>query len=55
MGRKGKRWTAEEDSVICGLVAEMGPKWSHIAKMVPGRTGKQCRERFHNQLGAFRG
>ena len=25
-------------------------KWSHVASMLPGRIGKQCRERWHNHL-----
>jgi len=25
-------------------------KWSQIAKMLQGRVGKQCRERWHNHL-----
>jgi myb proto-oncogene protein len=25
-------------------------KWSHIAQKLPGRIGKQCRERWHNHL-----
>lgn len=25
-------------------------KWSSIAQMLPGRIGKQCRERWHNHL-----
>ena len=24
--------------------------WSEISKMLPGRIGKQCRERWHNHL-----
>ena len=28
-----------------------GPRnWSAVAKFVPGRAGKQCRERWHNHL-----
>ena len=35
----------------CRLVAEHGEgNWSAIAKHFPGRIGKQCRERWHNQL-----
>ena len=26
--------------------------WSHVAGAVPGRTGKQCRERYYNHLDA---
>ncbi|KAF6259699.1 Homeodomain-like protein [Scenedesmus sp. NREL 46B-D3] len=44
-------WTKEEDSLIVGLVAEHGAKkWSLIATSLPGRIGKQCRERWHNHL-----
>ncbi|CAK7334423.1 unnamed protein product [Dovyalis caffra] len=45
------QWTAEEDSLLIRLVDEFGiRKWSHIAQMLPGRIGKQCRERWHNHL-----
>ncbi len=44
-------WTTEEDEKIRMLVTERGPqKWSAIAKHLPGRMGKQCRERWHNHL-----
>ncbi|KAL8036626.1 hypothetical protein ABFX02_12G170900 [Erythranthe guttata] len=44
-------WTPEEDDKITELVARYGPtKWSVIAKSLPGRIGKQCRERWHNHL-----
>ncbi|KAF5750942.1 putative myb3r3 [Tripterygium wilfordii] len=44
-------WTQEEDDKITELVAKYGPtKWSVIAKSLPGRIGKQCRERWHNHL-----
>lgn len=44
-------WTPEEDEKIIELVAKYGPtKWSVIAKSLPGRIGKQCRERWHNHL-----
>lgn len=33
------------------LVQELGEgSWSQIATVFPGRIGKQCRERWHNQL-----
>jgi hypothetical protein len=36
----------QEDDAIVRLVAELGPKaWSKIAAQLPGRIGKQCRER----------
>lgn len=44
-------WTQEEDDKITELVSKYGPtKWSVIAKSLPGRIGKQCRERWHNHL-----
>ncbi|PIN03039.1 Transcription factor, Myb superfamily [Handroanthus impetiginosus] len=47
-------WTQEEDEKITELVAKYGPtKWSVIAKSLPGRIGKQCRERWHNHLNPY--
>lgn len=44
-------WTEEEDLKVIELVGKVGPKkWSHIAQQLPGRIGKQCRERWHNHL-----
>ncbi|KAL1126382.1 hypothetical protein V6Z11_A13G107500 [Gossypium hirsutum] len=44
-------WTQKEDDKIIELVSKYGPtKWSVIAKSLPGRIGKQCRERWHNHL-----
>ena len=44
-------WSMEEDRKIVSLVGQFGPKrWSFIAKHLQGRTGKQCRERWVNQL-----
>ncbi|CAH2073038.1 unnamed protein product [Thlaspi arvense] len=44
-------WTKEEDEMIVQLIQKYGPKkWSTIARYLPGRIGKQCRERWHNHL-----
>jgi hypothetical protein len=44
-------WTKEEDEVVVRLVKKYGPRhWSMIASKLPGRIGKQCRERWHNHL-----
>eukprot|EP00250_Pteridium_aquilinum_P012886 c21005_g1_i1 orf=96-2663(-) len=44
-------WTKEEDEKIVELVGRIGAKkWSLIAQSLPGRIGKQCRERWHNHL-----
>ena len=52
-------WTPEEDSAIRSLVEELGVKnWSLIATelaqrfAIRHRSGKQCRERWHNHLDA---
>ena len=44
-------WTPEEDQKVMDMVQRYGPKnWSVIANQLPGRIGKQCRERWHNHL-----
>jgi len=49
-------WTEEEDDTIARLVKEYGIcKWTLISKKlkqygIHGRSGKQCRERWHNHL-----
>ena len=52
---KGRRasgpWTAEEDDMLKGAVIAVGPgRWSEIALAVHGRSGKQCRLRWCNQI-----
>ncbi|KAK0586318.1 hypothetical protein LWI29_004938 [Acer saccharum] len=40
-----------KNRLLIRLVEQFGiRKWSHIAQMLPGRIGKQCRERWHNHL-----
>lgn len=46
-----RKWTEEEDNLMLKLVDEHGTRhWGLIGSKIPGRTGKQCRERWHNQL-----
>ena len=41
-----RAWTLDEDDSLLQLVQEHGPRrWSVIASQLPGRVGKQCRER----------
>jgi hypothetical protein len=48
---KGKgSWTAEEDQILREKRSLYGRKWAKIAAHLPGRQGKQCRERFVNHL-----
>eukprot|EP00599_Poterioochromonas_sp_BG-1_P000138 CAMPEP_0173147516 /NCGR_PEP_ID=MMETSP1105-20130129/9180_1 /TAXON_ID=2985 /ORGANISM="Ochromonas sp., Strain BG-1" /LENGTH=668 /DNA_ID=CAMNT_0014062013 /DNA_START=275 /DNA_END=2281 /DNA_ORIENTATION=- len=46
-----RKWTPQEDELMIKLVAEHGTRyWALIGAKLQGRTGKQCRERWHNQL-----
>jgi hypothetical protein len=51
--RKIRRWTEAEHATLLRLVTEMGDEtcWAAIAEQLPGRTGKQCRERWVNHIG----
>jgi hypothetical protein len=57
-------WSATEDAQLLQIVKKLGvptvrvdagsrtefPQWPDIAKYVPGRTAKQCRERWRHNL-----
>lgn len=46
-------WTHQEDNIVREMVFATGAgrvKWSIIAGKLPGRLGKQCRERWFNHL-----
>jgi hypothetical protein len=52
-----RHWSQEEDNAIMKLIKQYGiKKWSLIARNleadfgIAGRSGKQCRERWHNYL-----
>lgn len=46
-----RSWTEEEDELLTSVVKRLGPhRWSHIARFIPNRLGKQCRERWFNHL-----
>ncbi len=48
---RNKKWTEEEDNKMIELVQKLGTKkWSIVGGYLINRTGKQCRERWHNQL-----
>ena len=48
--RKSK-WSTEEDAKLRDAVEKCGTEsWVEICALVPGRTGKQCRERWIGQL-----
>jgi hypothetical protein len=44
-------WTRAEDETIIRFVGDHGTKsWARLSAMLPGRIGKQCRERWFNAL-----
>ena len=46
-----QKWTHAEDASLIAAVQKLGTKsWKDIADFVPGRNGKQCRERWTGQL-----
>ena len=51
---KKQVWTPEEDQQLRDLMAACGDgekvRWSAIGEKMSGRSGKQCRERWHNHL-----
>jgi hypothetical protein len=54
---KGRcHWSKEEDEALKEVMGNKPSKWNNIAKMIVqklgvcGKTGKQCRERYHNYL-----
>jgi len=49
-GLKKGKWKDEEDAAILRCISEGMTKWTDIAEQIPGRVGKQCRERWANHL-----
>ncbi|RMZ53129.1 hypothetical protein APUTEX25_005118, partial [Auxenochlorella protothecoides] len=47
--RRGK-WTASEDDALQRAIALHGKTWVAVARLVPGRSDVQCRERWMNVL-----
>lgn len=48
--KKGN-WSSQEDRILLDWVDNHGPtKWTECSKLIRGRCGKQCRERWVNIL-----
>ncbi|KAK8880689.1 hypothetical protein M9Y10_003374 [Tritrichomonas musculus] len=46
-----RKFSLEEDIQLSKIISIHGPrKWDKIALFLPGRTGRQCRDRFQNYL-----
>jgi hypothetical protein len=43
-------WTPKEDAKLMELMKKYGQSWAMISSHLPGRTGKQVRDRFLNKL-----
>jgi hypothetical protein len=44
-------WNQTEDGLLMKAVGQFGcKKWTDVARLVPNRTSKQCRERWCNKL-----
>jgi hypothetical protein len=44
-------WTLDEDTKLLNVIIEVGVgSWAAVGRKILGRTGKQCRERWQNQL-----
>jgi len=45
------QWSKEEDDLLISVVNQGQYKnWGHVAKLIPGRSAKQCRERYNGHL-----
>jgi hypothetical protein len=49
-GKEGKRWEEEEDELLMDAMKIHGKDWSRVAVLVPGRTHKQCYNRWSKNV-----
>jgi hypothetical protein len=48
---KGKSWKAKEDAELMDAVKRHGNNWVAVAKDMPGRSNRQCCQRWSNEFG----
>jgi hypothetical protein len=50
-GTHKNKWSVEQDAQLIAAVQKVGQiSWTNVANLVPGRNGKQCRERWLDKL-----
>lgn len=49
-GLKKGSWSSPEDACLGTMLLHGGTNWTEMAQKIPGRTSKQCRERWFNHL-----
>ncbi|CAD8075235.1 unnamed protein product [Paramecium primaurelia] len=48
--RTKRKWSTEEDKILLESFEQYGRQWIKIAEKLPGRTSKQVRDRYVNQI-----
>ncbi|KAK3146058.1 hypothetical protein QOZ80_3BG0260970 [Eleusine coracana subsp. coracana] len=49
--RPSAAWTPQEDATLARLADEHGGRhWRRVAELMPGRSSRQCRDRWRHQL-----
>lgn len=43
-------WSVEEDAILMEMMLKGYDNWRQVSNSIPGRTAKQCRERWRNRL-----
>lgn len=49
-GKKNGKWSPKEDAQLIALVGKYGTEWQPISDEIPGRTTKQCSNRWISHL-----